>query len=113
MKTVGDLVEGRMAGALDWFSDQPSSMLLDLVSRATALEQPIEILYASELGRPPLPHRVRVLRLEEDRYLIGWNLDVEAERTYRLDRILALAAADSVYLGPWIVYEELPPAFQR
>jgi DNA polymerase III epsilon subunit-like protein len=113
MKTASDLVAGRMAGALDWFSDQPSSMLLDLVSRAIASEQPVEMLYAAVLGKPPLPHRLRALRLEDDRYLMGWSLEAQAERTYRLDRILALAAEDSVYLSPWIVYEELPPAFQR
>jgi len=113
VRTAGDLVAGRMAGALEWFSDQPSSMLLDLASRAAALEQPIEILYASSPGKVPLPHRLKALRLEEDRYLTGWDAEAEEERTYRLDRILALAAGESIYFSPWIVEEELPQSFRR
>jgi DNA polymerase-3 subunit epsilon len=113
VRTAGDLVAGRMAGALEWFSDQPSSMLLDLASRAAALEQAIEILYASSPGKVPLPHRLKALRLEDDRYLTGWDAEAEDERTFRLDRILAMAAGDSIYFSPWIVEEELPQSFRR
>jgi DNA polymerase III epsilon subunit-like protein len=113
VRTAGDLVAGRMAGALEWFSDQPSSMLLDLASRAAALEQAIEILYASSPGKAPLPHRLKALRLEDDRYLTGWDAEAEDERTFRLDRILALAAGESIYFSPWIVEEELPQSFRR
>ena len=113
VSTAGELVAGRMAGALEWFSDQPSSMLLDLASRAAAHEEAIEILYASAPGKVPLPHRLKALRLEEDRYLTGWDAEAESERTFRLDRILAMAAGDSIYFSPWIIEEELPQSFRR
>ena len=88
-------------------------MLLDLVSRAVALELTVELLYARAPGSPPQARRLRALALEDERYLIGWDLDQEAERTFRLDRMLALATDESSYMGPWITIEELPERFRK
>ncbi len=113
VRTAGDLVSGRMAGPAERFVERPSSMLLDLVSRAVAFELTAEILYARSPGAPSQPRRVRARALEDERYLIGWDLDHEAERTFRLDRILALATGDSSYMSPWITIDELPERFRK
>jgi hypothetical protein len=111
--TVGDLVRGRMAGAATAFVDRPSSMLIDLVTRAAAAGAVVHILYAVRPGMSPFERRVRPERLEADRYMVGWDLDVEEERTYRLDRILSLTDGRSSYMSPWILPEELPDRFKR
>jgi DNA polymerase III epsilon subunit-like protein len=113
VRTAGDLVNGRMAGSAERFAERPSSMLLDMVSRAVALELTVEILYARAPGASSQSRRVRAKALEEERYLIGWDLDHEAERTFRLDRILALASEDSSYMSPWITIDELPERFRK
>ena len=113
VRTVEDLVAGRMAGAAERFVERPSSMLLDLVSRAVALEINVEILYARSPGAPPQARRVRARALEDESYLIGWDLEQEAERTFRLDRILALATDESSYMSPWITIDELPERFRK
>lgn len=111
--TVGDLVRGRMAGAARAFVDRPSSMLIDLVTRASAAGAVVHILYAVRPGMSPFERKVRPERLEADRYMVGWDLDVEEERTYRLDRILSLTDGQSSYMSPWILPEELPDRFKR
>lgn len=108
VRTVGDLVRGRMAGAAPVFVARPSSMLLDLAARAIAAETTVTLLYAVRPGVTPIRRRLRPRVLEGERYLSGWDPDLHEERTYRLDRILSLDDGRITYLSPWILPEEVP-----
>lgn len=105
--TVGDLVRGRMAGAAPVFVARPSSMLLDLAVRAIAAEATVALLYAARPGVTPIRRRLRPRELEGERFLSGWDPDLEEERTYRMDRILSLDDGKTTYLSPWILPEEV------
>ncbi len=108
VRTVGDLVRGRMAGAAHLFVQRPSSMLLDMVTRITGTGAAVDLLYAARPGGPGMERRVRPDRLEGEHSLVGWDLDVEEERTFRFDRILVLSDGRSTYLSPWVLPEEVP-----
>jgi predicted DNA-binding transcriptional regulator YafY len=102
-----------MAGAAPLFVERASSVLIDLATRATVAGTTVDLLYAVRPGATPMERRVRPVRLEAERYLIGWDVDAEEERTYRLDRILSMSDGESTYLSPWILPEELPLRFKR
>lgn len=107
VRTVGDLVRGRMAGSACLFMTRPSSVLLDLVSRAKETGSIVTLVYAPARGTLSIVRRVRIRALEGERYLICWDLEVEGERTYRLDRIMSLDDGQDVYLSPWAIQSEL------
>ncbi len=111
--TVNDVVRGRMAGPAHLFAERPSSMLLDLVSRVVGSGAIVDIVYAVRPGAPGIERRVRPERLDGERYLVGWDLDVEEERTYRLDKVLVLSDGMTTYMSPWVLPEEVPPGLRR
>jgi DNA polymerase III epsilon subunit family exonuclease len=113
VRTVGDLVRGRMAGPSPLFVERPSSMLLDLATRVAGSGKAVDILHAARPGGPGVERRFRADRLEEERYLIGWDLDVDEQRTLRLDHILALSDGHTTYLSPWVLPEDVPPSMRR
>jgi len=107
LRTVGDLVRGRMAGSAHVFVARPSSMLLDLASRAAEAGAVVTLVYAARPGATPVVRRLRARAIEGERYLIGWDLGVDAERTYRLDRILSLSDGENTFTGPWLSAGEI------
>jgi DNA polymerase III epsilon subunit family exonuclease len=109
VRTIGDLVRGRMAGPAGLFVERPSSMLLDLASRVAGSGRMVDLVYAARPGGAGIERRFRPDRLEGERYLIGWDLDVDEERTYRLDRILILGDGQTIYMSPWVLPEDVPP----
>jgi DNA polymerase-3 subunit epsilon len=108
VRTVGDLVRGRMGGSARLFELRVSSVLLDLVTRSAEEERVVTIVYARQPGARILVRRVRARSVEGERYLIGWDLELDAERTFRLDRILSLDDGNTTYFGPWAIPEEFP-----
>lgn len=109
VRTVGDLVRGRMAGPAARFVERPSSMLLDLASRLAGSGAVAALVYAVRPGGAGIERRFRPDRLEAERYLIGWDVDLEEERTFRLDRILILSDGRTTYMSPWVLPEDVPP----
>lgn len=109
VRTVDDLVRGRMAGPAGLFVERPSSMLLDLASRVVGSGRVVDLVYAARPGGTGVERRFRPDRLEGERYLIGWDLDIDEERTYRLDRILILGDGQTTYMSPWVLPEDVPP----
>jgi DNA polymerase III epsilon subunit family exonuclease len=113
VRSVGDLVRGRMAGPAGLFVERPSSMLLDLATRVAGSGTVVDLLYSVRPGGVGIERRFRPDRLEDEKFLIGWDLDVEEQRTYRLDRILILGDGQTTYLSPWVVPEDIPMKFRR
>jgi len=113
VRTVGDLVRGRMAGPAGLFVERPSSMLLDLASRVAGSGRVVDLVYAARPGGVGIERRLRPERIEGERYLIGWDMDAEEERTYRLDRILILGDGQTTYMSPWVLPEDVPSHLRR
>jgi hypothetical protein len=106
VRTVGDLVRGRMAGTAPVFVVRPSSILLDLASRAAEARSVVSLLYAARPGAPPRQRKLRARAVEGERYLVGWDLEADGERTYRLDRILTLSDDKDTFVSPWFSSSE-------
>jgi DNA polymerase III epsilon subunit-like protein len=112
VRTVGDLVEARLAGSAELFASEPSSVLLDMLTRAIEHEEPVAMSYARAPGERLRDYSICPRELIHDRLLVAdlvgepASSSGEARRTFNLRRIMTLTLGVKTFLSPWFSGDE-------
>lgn len=126
VRTVGALVRSRVAATAERLVEQPSSVLLDMLSVAVARQAVLDLAVSRPPGSTLRRYRVRALKLDDDRLLtarvlkspdasprrlrdrLGLRKRSRGERQFVVAHVMTVDDGDRVFVSPWMRREDAP-----
>ncbi len=122
IRTVGELVEARLAMSAEQFVAAPSSVVLDMLTRAVERGDIVEMGYSRGAGTTAQKYRVKAVGLVRDQEFVAELVRGGAEessgavaaeqRTFRVLDIMTLRYQGVTFVGPWATPEMVEQARQ-